>query len=225
MLTALARGAFSLGFYRLLLGIGEPGIFPAGVKACGEWFPQNRRALATGIFSSGGAVGAVIAAPLVVWITLHWGWRASFLVSGIAGLLWLPLWLAVYRHPAQHPAVTAGDRAMLNSGAVAGPAPGWREVLGRRHVWGLVLSRIASDPVWYFYLFWLPDYFHASVTSAWRRSASMDGSRFCSQTSATSSAASSRTRSSAAAGRRSGPASRCWWAWRCWRRWAPASAS
>jgi ACS family hexuronate transporter-like MFS transporter len=159
MLTALARGAFSLSVFRLLLGIGEPGIFPAGVKACGEWFPKHRRALATGIFSSGGAVGAIIAAPLVAWITLHLGWRAAFLVSGIAGLLWLPLWLAVYRHPTRHPAVTPDELAQLDAGSVSMARSNWRDVLGRRHVWGLVLSRLASDPVWYFYLFWLPDYF------------------------------------------------------------------
>lgn len=159
MLTALSRGAFSLSVFRLLLGMGEPGIFPAGVKACGEWFPRNLRALATGIFSSGGAVGAVMAAPLVAWITLHLGWQAAFLVSGLAGLVWIPLWLAVYRHPAKHSAVTAADLALLEAGAPSGPRPTWRQVLSRRRVWGWVLARLFSDPVWYFYLFWLPDYF------------------------------------------------------------------
>lgn len=159
MLTAFARGATSLAFCRLLLGVGEPGIFPAGVKACGEWFPRAKRALATGIFSSGGAVGAVIAAPLVAWMTLHFGWRAAFILPGLAGLLWLPLWLAVYRHPSVHPAVTPAERAELDAGVVGRKSPAWRDVLRRRAVWGLVLGRFASDPVWYFYLFWLPDYF------------------------------------------------------------------
>lgn len=159
MLTGLARGAMSLAFFRLLLGVGEPGVFPAGVKACGEWFPKDRRALATGIFSSGSAVGAVVAAPLVVWLTLHLGWRASFLFAGAAGLLWLPFWLAIYRHPARHPAVTPADLARLEAGDAAAPRPTWRQVLSQRRVWGLVLARLASDPVWYFYLFWLPDYF------------------------------------------------------------------
>lgn len=157
-LTSCARGPFSLAFFRLMLGIGEPGIFPAGVKACGEWFPGRLRALATGIFSSGGAVGAVIAAPLIAWLTLHFGWRAAFVIPGLAGLLWLPCWLAVYRHPTQHPAVTAADLAQLEAGKLGEPRPRWTTVLPRP-VWGLVLSRLASDPVWYFYLFWLPDYF------------------------------------------------------------------
>lgn len=159
MLTAFARGATSLAFCRLLLGIGEPGIFPAGVKACGEWFPKTKRALATGIFSSGGAVGAVIAAPLIAWMTLHFGWRAAFIVPGLAGLLWIPLWLAVYRHPAKHPAVTSTDLAQLDAGLEEAAKTSWSSVLRRRSVWGLVLARFASDPVWYFYLFWLPDYF------------------------------------------------------------------
>lgn len=159
MLTGLAKGAHSLAFFRFLLGIGEPGIFPAGVKACGEWFPKRMRALATGIFSSGVAVGAVIAPPLIAWITVHWGWRAAFVLPGAIGLIWLPLWLKFYRHPAQHPAVTSSDLAQLDANDGGGARPTWRELLRKRHVWGLVLPRLASDPVWYFYLFWLPDYF------------------------------------------------------------------
>lgn len=158
MLTGLARGPLSLAFFRCLLGIGEPGIFPAGVKACGEWFPRQTRAVATGIFSSGSAVGAIIAAPLIAWITLRFGWQMAFILPGLAGLLWLPFWLRIYRHPAQHPAVTPADLAQLELGAPGASAPRWRDVLARRPVWGLVASRLFSDPVWYFYLFWLPDY-------------------------------------------------------------------
>ncbi len=158
MLTGLARGPLSLALFRGLLGIGEPGIFPAGVKACGEWFPKKSRALATGIFSSGGAVGAIIAAPLIAWLTLHFGWRLAFVIPGALGLLWLPFWLKFYRHPAQHPAVTPADLAQLELDRPGAPTPCWRDVLAKRHVWGLVASRLFSDPVWYFYLFWLPDY-------------------------------------------------------------------
>jgi len=158
MLTALARGPLSLAFFRGLLGIGEPGIFPAGVKACGEWFPRKSRALATGIFSSGSAVGAIIAAPLIAWLTLKFGWQMAFVIPGALGLLWLPLWLKVYRHPARHPAVAPADLAQLELDAPGAPQPRWRDVLAKRHVWGLVASRLFSDPVWFFYLFWLPDY-------------------------------------------------------------------
>ena len=161
MLTGLARGPFSLAFFRCLLGIGEPGIFPAGVKACGEWFPRKSRALATGIFSSGSAVGAIVAAPFVAWLTLHFGWRMAFVLPGLLGLLWLPLWLKAYRHPSVHPAVTPADRLELELETPGTPRPGWRQVL-RRPVWGLVTSRLFSDPVWYLYLFWLPDYLQRS---------------------------------------------------------------
>jgi ACS family hexuronate transporter-like MFS transporter len=158
-LTGFARGALSLAVFRSLLGIGEPGIFPAGVKACGEWFPPGRRALATGIFSSGSSIGAVVAAPIVAWLTMSFGWRLAFMVPGLLGLIWLPLWLGIYRHPTRHPGVTEAELEQLDAGTPDGPRPGWRQVLRRRQVWGLVLSRLTSDPVWYFYLFWLPDYF------------------------------------------------------------------
>lgn len=159
MLTAFARGPLSLAGFRFLLGVGEPGIFPAGLKACGEWFPKSMRALPTGIFSSGVSVGAIIATPLIAWITLQWGWRAAFVIPGVVGLLWIPLWWWFYRSPAEHPAVKPADLAQLDLATSSGEKKRWRDVLMQRKVWGLVLPRLASDPVWYFYLFWLPDYF------------------------------------------------------------------
>jgi len=159
MLTAVAKGPFSLGAFRFLLGIGEPGVFPAGLKVCGEWFPRRMRALATGIFSSGVSIGAIVATPLVAWLALTWGWRAAFMAPGLVGLLWVPLWLWIYRSPEKHPALTQEERAMLAEEAPVGECPPWKSLLRQRKVWGLVLPRFASDPVWYFYLFWLPDYF------------------------------------------------------------------
>ena len=147
MLTGLAKGALSLGIFRCLLGVAEPCVFPAGVKACAEWFPARQRALATGIFSSGSAVGAVLAPPVVAWVTIAFGWRAAFLIPGALGFVWLPCWLAAYRRP------VASEPAPQKEAA-----PSWRQLLRERTVWGLVLPRFASDPVWYFYLFWLPDY-------------------------------------------------------------------
>ena len=157
-LTGLARGPLSLAGFRFLLGVGEPGIFPAGMKACGEWFPGRLRGTAIGIFSSGSSVGAIIAAPLVVWMTHHWGWRMAFVIPGVVGLLvWLPVWLAVYRQP-KETRMTAAEAAELDAEAVAGPRRSWLALLRERKVWALVLGRVGADPVWYLYLFWLPDY-------------------------------------------------------------------
>src|SRR5262245_61726329 len=149
MLTARAANAFSLASFRFLLGVGEPGIFPGGVKVCGEWFPQRLRAFAIGFFSSGSAVGALLAPPLIAWITLRYGWRMAFLLLGAIGLLWIPLWLLVYQP----------NRVKIKETAetVESSRP-WGQLLRERRVWALVLPRLVSDPVWYLYLFWLPDY-------------------------------------------------------------------
>jgi len=145
MLTGFARGALSLGAFRFLLGVGEPCVYPAGVKVCGEWFPPRLRGVATGIFSSGSAIGAVLAPPVIAWLTIQFGWRYAFVIPGALGLAWLPAWWWIYR-----PMAKAGP-AMLAE-------PKWRDLLRKRTVWGLVLPRLFSDPVWYFYIFWLPDY-------------------------------------------------------------------
>ena len=147
MLTARVTGPLSLAAYRLLLGTGEPGIFPAGIKVCGEWFPRRLRALAIGFFSSGSAIGALIAPPLIAWITLRYGWRMAFLVPGTIGLLWIPVWLLVYRP----------NREQEVSHVAASPRSWW-DLLHERRIWALILPRLISDPVWYLYLFWLPDY-------------------------------------------------------------------
>lgn len=159
MCTGFARGAFSLAAFRFLLGIGEPGIFPAGMKACGEWFPRRLRGTAIGIFSSGSSIGAIIAAPLVVWMTVHFGWRSAFIIPGVIGLvLWLPLWLMTYRSP-RETAITPEETAQLEADAPKGAPRSWMSLLRERQVWALVLGRVGADPVWYLYLFWLPDYF------------------------------------------------------------------
>lgn len=147
MLTGAARSAFSLGFFRFLLGVGEPAIYPAGVRACAEWFPRKERALPTGLFSSGSAVGAVIAPPLIALLTLKFGWRYAFVIPGLIGFIWLPLWLWAYRRPKP-----------VEPEEAAEPARSWLDLARDRRVWALVLPRIASDPAWYFYVFWLPDY-------------------------------------------------------------------
>lgn len=158
MLTGLSRGALSLGFFRFLLGTGEPCVYPAGVKVCGEWFPERLRGSAIGIFSSGASVGAVLAPPLIAWLTLTFGWRYAFLIPGMLGLFWLPFWLKLYRPAQRHPSLTVEEKLLLARGDVSGTPKSWRSLLRRRVIWGLVAARFLSDPVWYFYLFWLPDY-------------------------------------------------------------------
>ncbi len=154
MLTGLSRSVFSLGIFRFLLGVAEPCVFPAGIKSCAEWFSPEERALPTGIFSAGSALGSVIAPPFVIWLVLRYSWRYAFLILGIMGLLMVPLWLRANRSKHGPWAAIEGSKP----GADSLGLPSWRELLRMRKVWGLVLPRFASDPVWYFYLFWLPDY-------------------------------------------------------------------
>ena len=160
MLHATANSVLHFGLFRFLLGLGEAGNWPGGVKAVSEWFPARERAFAIGLFNSGSCLGAVVAPPLVAWIALEWSWRAAFLFTGSLGFLWLALWLALYRLPGEHPWITRQEREYIerNSGAAEGTKVRWVELLGYKQVWGLVLARMLSDPVWWFYVFWLPEY-------------------------------------------------------------------
>jgi len=160
MVTSLARGAASFGVCRFLLGLGEAGNWPGAAKCTREWFPPAERAFATGIWNIGSATGAVVAAPLVAAITTLWGWQAAFVVTGALGFVWLAAWLVLYRAPHEHPRLGEAERALLReagSGSPddARPVP-WREITGRRDVLGLIVARFLSDPVWWFYVFWLP---------------------------------------------------------------------
>ena len=118
-----------------------------------EWFPQRERAMAAGIFSSGSAVGALVAPPLIAFLALRFGWRYAFLLPGAIGLFWLPVWLLLYRTP------RATQSAKPQSTT---PSRSWLSLVRDRKVLAVVLPRLASDPVWYFYLFWLPDYLQRS---------------------------------------------------------------
>ncbi|MGH9398509.1 MAG: MFS transporter [Terriglobia bacterium] len=146
MLHALATGVWSLGIYRFLLGMGEAGNWPGGVKVVAEWFPVEERALASGIFNSGSAVGAIIAPPLVVWIVLTEGWRLSFAAVGVAGLLWVILWLLIYRTPKE-----------VEAEVSSAPISLW-SLFRTRFVWSFATAKVFLDPVWYFYIFWFPEY-------------------------------------------------------------------
>jgi ACS family hexuronate transporter-like MFS transporter len=146
MLHSLATGPVFLAFCRFLLGIGEAGNWPAGVRVVAEWFPERERALASGIFNSGSSVGAILAPPVVAWIILNSGWRAAFLMVGLCGVVWLLVWWPTYRAPA-----AAADES------IGPPLSAWC-LFRTRFVWSFTLAKVFMDPVWYFYIFWYPEY-------------------------------------------------------------------
>jgi len=149
MLLALARGAWSLAVYRFLLGVGEAGNWPAGVKVVAEWFPTEERALASGIFNSGSAIGAIVAPPLVVWITLRSGWKMAFLLVGALGFFWLVIWYFIYHTP-----------EAVKAEVVSPTISPWR-LFRIRFVWTFTLAKVFLDPAWYFYIFWFAEYLKA----------------------------------------------------------------
>ncbi|MBS1823774.1 MAG: MFS transporter [Acidobacteria bacterium] len=149
LLHAMVRGAGDLTVYRFLLGVGEGGCFPGAARGILEWFPARERALAMGIATTGGsAMGAVLAPPLIVWVSSVVGWRGAFLVTGAIGVVWVVLWFLLYRTPA----VVASTVSSAEK-----PWPMGR-LLARKEVWGLLLARFVFDPVFYFYMFWIPQY-------------------------------------------------------------------
>jgi ACS family hexuronate transporter-like MFS transporter len=154
MLHATATTAWSLLALRVLLGFGEAGNWPAGAKAVAEWFPQPRRAFAMGVFDGGSALGAIVAPPLVATLALTHGWRAAFLLTGVLGFAWLAAWLAIYRAPAGAP----GTPPLGDPAARRGFWASVSEVSASRQLWGLMFTRMLATPVWWFYVFWLPDY-------------------------------------------------------------------
>jgi len=155
--------AGSLGGFiavRFALGLGESGNFPAGLKAIAEWFPKSERALATGIFTAGSNVGAILTPLIVPAITLALGWRAAFVVTGSFSLVWLILWLKAYRQPGAHPRVSREELAFINGDPAANDAKiPWRQLLRVRETWAYAGARFLIDPIWWMFLFWLPDFF------------------------------------------------------------------
>jgi ACS family hexuronate transporter-like MFS transporter len=154
------------GFFnaRVALGLGEGGNFPSAIKATAMWFPKKERALATSIFNSGTNVGAILAPALVPWIALTWGWRAAFVAAGIAGFLWLFLWIPFYNTPDRIKSLTAQEREFIHSdveerGDHDAGKVSWFRLLGYRQTWSFVVAKSLTDPVWWFFLSWLPDYF------------------------------------------------------------------
>lgn len=182
MLTAAARGVTTLGVYRFLLGLGEAGVWPAASKAVSEWFPARERALAIGFYTMGATIGATVAPYIVIPLATHayhetlpalakWlgqgtGWRVAFILTGAAGLVWVLPWLWLYRQPRQSRLITASELELIEQSSATEPpadslaanAWSWKQVFAFRGTWLLLLGRLITDPVWYFYQFWFPKY-------------------------------------------------------------------
>jgi MFS transporter, ACS family, hexuronate transporter len=160
---SLANSALGFGFARAMLGLGESGNFPAGIKTVAEWFPRKERALATGIFNSGTNIGAVIAPLTVPWIAIHLGWRWAFLFTGFFSATWLVCWLTLYRRPQEHPRLSSSELHYIQSDPVEPTTKiPWMRLLPHRQTWAFVLGKFMTDPIWWFYLFWLPKYLNAT---------------------------------------------------------------
>jgi ACS family hexuronate transporter-like MFS transporter len=157
---ALARGVVGFGFWRALLGISESGNFPAAIKTIAEWFPKKERALATGIFNSGTNVGAIIAPLAVPAIVIAWGWQAAFLITGAVGFIWIILWFIFYEIPEKKRNLSAGELELIKSdldekNESVKPIP-WIQLLKYRQTWLFFIGKAMTDPIWWFYLFWIP---------------------------------------------------------------------
>lgn len=156
---ALARSAFGFGVARFALGLGEAGNFPASIKTVAEWFPKKERALATGIFNSGSNVGAIIAPLAVPWIAINYSWQWAFIITGAIGFIWLIFWLMIYRKPEEHPRLSKSELNYIQSDPsepmVKIP---WGHLLPHRQTWAFAAGKFFTDPIWWFFLFWLPKF-------------------------------------------------------------------
>ncbi|GAB3262467.1 MFS transporter [Larkinella harenae] len=168
VLTAFAKTTFGFGIARAALGLSEAGNFPSAIKTIAEWFPKKERALATGIFNSGTNVGAILAPLTVPFIAEFWGWQWAFILTGATGFIWLVLWITMYDTPARHKKVTPAELAYINSDqdervveAASDEKVSWFKLLTFRQTWAFVLGKMLTDPIWWFYLFWLPAFLKA----------------------------------------------------------------
>lgn len=156
---ALARGTASFMLARFMLGIGESGNFPAAIKTTAEWFPKKERATATGIFNAGSNVGAIIAPAIVPWIALTWpgGWKDAFILTGLVGIVWVFLWIPLYRKPREHKKLSAQELAYIESDPPDPPVKvPWRKLIQFRQTWAFAIGKFMTDSIWWFYLFWFP---------------------------------------------------------------------
>ncbi|MGB2866829.1 MAG: MFS transporter [Bacteroidota bacterium] len=158
---ALVASVSGFMFARIALGAGEGGNFPSAIKAVALWFPKRERAFATSIFNAGTNVGAIIAPAVVPWIALTWGWQAAFIVAGIAGFLWLFLWIPFYNVPEKSKYIKAKELEFIRSDRedTSQEKVPWASLLSYRQTWSFIFAKFTTDPIWWFFLIWLPDFF------------------------------------------------------------------
>ncbi|HEV8383054.1 MAG TPA: MFS transporter [Gemmatimonadales bacterium] len=163
MAHAFARTTALFSAARAMLGAAESANFPGAIKTVAEWFPKRERALAAGIFNAGTNTGAIVTPLLVPWIALTWGWQWAFIATGSLGFLWLIVWLVMYRSPETHPRLTPAELRHIRSDPVEATAAGvpWLRLLGYRQTWAFAIGKLLADPVWWFYLYWLPKFLDA----------------------------------------------------------------
>jgi len=157
---ALVATALGFSVMRFMLGVGEAANFPGALKTVAEWFPKRERALATGIFNAGTNVGAIVATPVALLLSAHYGWRSAFIFTGAVGLLWLVFWRIFYQRPEEHRRLSDQEFKLIRDGEpqeFKEKAP-WLQLLGYRQLWAFAFGKMLTDPVWWFYLFWLPKF-------------------------------------------------------------------
>jgi ACS family hexuronate transporter-like MFS transporter len=159
MAHAVASSFTSFLVARFALGLGESGVFPASIKTVAEWFPKKERALATGIFNAGTNIGVIVSMLTVPWITLHWGWRLAFLVTGALGFVWLVFWLLLFRKPELHPLLSRKELDYITSDPhEVVPQIRWVRLIPHPQTWAFAIGKFTIDPIWWFLLFWIPDF-------------------------------------------------------------------
>jgi MFS transporter, ACS family, hexuronate transporter len=163
MFHAAAASVFTFSLARFALGIGESANFPAAVKTVAEWFPKRERALAAGIFNSGANIGAILAPLIVPFIALRWGWQWAFIGTGAIGFVWLIFWIPYYQRPENSPRLLPAERDYILQDADPLTQPvTWKQILPHRQTLGICLARFVTDPIWWFFLYWLPKFLHAN---------------------------------------------------------------
>lgn len=161
MAHALARSVFGFMSARFALGLGEAGNFPAAIKTVAEWFPKKERALATGIFNAGSNVGAIVAPLVVPWLTLTFGWHEAFIFTGAVGFVWIIFWWFLYQKPGEHKKISKAELDYIMSDPAEPNAKiKWKKLFPHKQTWAFAIAKFMTDPIWWLYLFWVPDFLH-----------------------------------------------------------------